>query len=162
MGFISDTTPGCLLHPMANDCDCRDLCLYGKEICDDYFCPAHRILDKRLKSILIQYTQDWYTYSIGIVDPESFKWIVQVIEETFGKPITCETVDECIQSLLNESLLMVADYLNTLKMPIFYYSKPEYYMNMQKISLNKRSEINAPIRDSIKARIDEMFNDDCS
>jgi len=156
MGFLDSNTPGCLVHPLVNNGnDNRDCSLFGKEICNDYFCPAYRILDDRLKKILITYTYNWYTYSIGIIDPLSFVWIVQLIEDTAGKPIACETntPDSIVASLINTSLIIYADFLNQLQDPVFYYSEPEYYLHMRLLSLHQNSSRNAAVREKIQKAV---------
>jgi hypothetical protein len=156
MGFIESNTPGCLMHPVVNNgIDSRDCSLFGKKICNDYFCPAHRILDDRLKKILITYTYNWYTYSIGITDPLSFAWIVQLIEDSAGKPIGCEsnTFDSIIASLIHTSLMIYADFLNQLQEPVFYYSEPEYYLHMRLLSLHQNSSRNAAVREKIQKAV---------
>lgn len=156
MGLIDSNTPGCLVNPLVNNGnDSRDYSLFGKKICNDYFCPAYRMLDDRLKKILITYTHNWYTYSIGITDPLSFIWIVQLIEDTAGKPITCETnnPDSIVASLINISLMIYADFLNQFQEPVFYYSEPEYYLHMRLLSLHKNSSRNAAVREKIQKAV---------
>ncbi|MGB4270660.1 MAG: hypothetical protein WBK20_15965 [Spirochaetota bacterium] len=161
MGFIDSNTPGCLMHPVVNNgIDRRDCSLFGKEICNDYFCPAYKLLDDRLKKILITYTDNWYTYSIGIIDPLSFIWIVQLIEDLSGKPIVPEksSIDANVATLVNTSLMMVADFFNKMPLPIFHYSEPEYHLYMRKLSLNQNSSLNAEVRDNIKKAISDSLN----
>lgn len=164
MGFIDSNTPGCLMHPVVNNgIDRRDCSLFGKEICNDYFCPAYKLLDDRLKKILITYTYNWYTYSIGIIDPLSFIWIVQLIEDMSGKPIVPEksTVDAHVATLVNTSLMMLADFFNQVPLPVFYYSEPEYHLHMRELSLNQNSSCNAGVREKIKKAVSDSLND-CS
>lgn len=163
MGFIDSNTPGCLMHPLVNKgIDKRDCSLFGKKLCNDYFCPAYRILDDRLKKILITHTYNWYTYSIGIIDPLSFAWIVQLIEDT-GTPIAAEdTPDGIVATLINTSLMIYADYLNQLQHPVFYYSEPEYYLHMQLLSLNKKTSLNAQIREKIQKAVNFRLSGYCS
>jgi hypothetical protein len=161
MGFIDSNTPGCLMHPVVNNgIDKRDCSLFGKEICNHYFCPAYQILDDRLKKILITYTYNWYTYSLGIIDPLSFIWIVQLIEDISGKPIVPEkdTPDANIATLINMSLMMLANFFNQVPLPIFYYSEPEYHLHMRELSLNQNSLLNAGVRDKIKKAVSACFN----
>ncbi|HXK66361.1 MAG TPA: hypothetical protein PK348_08850 [Spirochaetota bacterium] len=161
MGFIDSNTPGCLMHPAVNNgIDRRDCSLFGKEICNDYFCPAYTLLDDRLKKILVRYTDNWYTYSIGIIDPLSFIWIVQLIEDKLGEPIVPEksTPDSIVVTLVNTSLMMVADFFNTVPVPVFYYSEPEYHLHMRELSLNQSSSLNAGVRDKIKNAISASLN----
>ncbi len=161
MGYIDATTPGCLVHPSVNKgIDNRDCSLFGKEICNDYFCPAYRLLDERLQKILIAYTYDWYTYSIGIIDPVSFIWIVKLIEDMAGKPIASvnNTPDSVVGNLINRSLTMLAQFFNQLQVPVFYYSEPEYYMHMRSLSLDTTSSSNAGVLDAIEKIISAGIN----
>lgn len=161
MGYVDGTTPGCLMHPSVNKgVDNRDCSLFGKEICNDYFCPAYRLLDERLQKILIAYTYDWYTYSIGIIDPVSFIWIVQMIEEVSGKLIAPENNnrDTNVAQLVNSSLLVLAQFFNQLPVTVFYYSEPEYYMYMRSLSLDTTTSYNAVVKDAIAKIINAGIN----
>ncbi|MCX8122573.1 MAG: hypothetical protein N3F66_00230 [Spirochaetes bacterium] len=161
MGYIGENIPGCLVHPAINQGnDSRELSLFGNEICNNYFCSAYRILDERLKKILIAYTYDWYTYSIGIIDPVSFKWIIQQIEEFMGQKIASvySDPDKNIATVVNESLMMIADFFNHCNVTVFYYSEPEYYMHMRALSLDKNSSINHSVRDAILKKIQTRIN----
>ncbi len=161
MGFIDKNTPGCLMHPSVNKgIDGRDYSLYGKEICNDFFCPAYRILDARLQRILIAYTDNWYTYSIGIIDPLSFIWIVKLIEDMAGTAISPENnpADTTLATLINTSLMMLALFFNQLQVPVFFYSEPEYHLHMRLLSLNQNSTHNAKVRVAITQAIDAILN----
>jgi len=165
MGFIDSNTPGCLMHPVVNNgIDSRDCSLFGKEICNDYFCPAYRILDDRLKKILITYTYNWYTYSIGIIDPLSFVWIVELIEDAAGKPLGYESnaFDSIIASVIHTSLMIYADFLNHLQEPVFCYSEPEYYLHMRLLSLHHNSSRNAAVREKIQKAVSARLSGYCS
>ncbi|HOM86401.1 MAG TPA: hypothetical protein PLH80_08695 [Spirochaetota bacterium] len=155
MGFIFNNTPGCLVHPSINDgIDSRDHSLFGKELCNDYFCPAYRILSDREKKILIRCTCDWYSYSIGIMDPLSFRWIIQQVEGILDIQIVPEIEQEnAIVRCVNEALSMLGMVLNTLDAPLFYYSEPEYYLHMRIVSLNSESMLNKNVREAIQRLI---------
>ena len=155
MGFVFSDTPGCLLHPSVNNgIDSRDCSLFGKELCNDYFCPAYRILSDKEKKILIRCTYDWYSYSIGIMDPLSLRWIIQQVEGILNIQIIPGIEQEnAIVRCINEALLMVGMLLNTLDCPLFYYSEPEYYLHMRMVSLNSESILNKNVRGEIKRLI---------
>nr|HPK43833.1 hypothetical protein [Spirochaetota bacterium] len=143
------------VHPSINDgIDSRDHSLFGKELCNDYFCPAYRILSDREKKILIRCTCDWYSYSIGIMDPLSFRWIIQQVEGILDIQIVPEIEQEnAIVRCVNEALSMLGMVLNTLDAPLFYYSEPEYYLHMRIVSLNSESMLNKNVREAIQRLI---------
>ncbi|HRR62158.1 MAG TPA: hypothetical protein P5547_14590, partial [Spirochaetota bacterium] len=60
---------------------------------------------------------------------------------------------------VNTSLMMVADFFNTVPVPVFYYSEPEYHLHMRELSLNQSSSLNAGVRGKIKNAISAVFND---
>ena len=45
-GLDASALPGCLLHPSVRGADGRGASLYGERICEEFFCPAHYLLDE--------------------------------------------------------------------------------------------------------------------
>lgn len=82
-GFIHKNAPGCLLHKSVNGFDARDMSFFGQDICDSFLCPAHNILNNRQKTILIEYINDWFYYSLAIALPLSFIWILERLENDY-------------------------------------------------------------------------------
>lgn len=139
-GFVQASKPGCLLHPDIMSEDMRDRSLFGATICDGFVCIAYEILSIDEKSALIEYIHDWYLYSIAIVDPDSFSWIIEQVNALFAHHpdgIKSRGMRErCIKS----SLSYHAEFLNTLKTPLFSYSLPEYNLIKKSFSLRFNSE----------------------
>ncbi|MCP4135156.1 MAG: hypothetical protein GY754_29580 [bacterium] len=142
-GFIETSQPGCLLHPAINKKDLRNISLFGKKICSSFLCPAHTILTEREKEILINQVNDWFCYSIALIDPESFSWILKEMQDAVSSRLLCE----CIE--------IHARYLNTRKETIFFYSVSEYDLAKNGFSLsNENSQMDREkeeIRETIKA-----------
>ena len=71
--------------------------------------------------MLIDFIEDWYLYSFGIIDPSSTQWILDqlknssIIEnsDAYGK-----TLKACIA--------LLARHLAAYRGPVFCYSVPEY------------------------------------
>ena len=122
-GFLSEGKPGCRIHPAVCGKDNRDHSLFGKTICDRFLCPAHRILDNREKIYLTKYVRDWYCYSIAIIDPGTFSWIIQEITRKYSIK-DCD--DYLITDVLENALSLHAKYMNSTEQALFYYSVPEY------------------------------------
>jgi hypothetical protein len=134
-GFIDKSRPGCQLHPGIEAGERRDLSLFSSRICNDFLCAAHEILNDAMKRILIDTIHHWYYYSIAIVDPESFLWIVNCMESQFGISFQDNGSSDLRSELLTSALRIHAEYLNAIKRPIFFYSVPEYNLNKKDISL---------------------------
>ncbi len=136
-GFITTGTPGCLAHPAANKgTDYRKFSLFGSKICGDYLCPAHAILDDGAASILVECTDDWYTYSVGVIDPYSLLWIIDICRKLKGEMVfTLSPGKEEGIRLLSGSLEIHSEFLNTRKTPVFHYGLSEYSASSVHFSL---------------------------
>ena len=135
-GFISDGRPGCLIHPGVSVTDTRDRSLFGKKICDSFLCPAHTILTSEEKEILIRHTDDWYSYTVAIVDPESFQWILGLIRKEGAGPDEAELFTR----VLTQCLLLHASYMNACAAPLFFYSVGEYNLGKRRFSVPSSGE----------------------
>jgi hypothetical protein len=135
-GFIGEIKPGCRVHEKTHGNDMRHLSLFGSKICGDFLCPAHYLLDDKQKDVLIRYIDDWYLYSIAIIDPESFIWIMKFIGQS-----NPDNSDDSyrLRSAISEALRKHADFLNGLEGAIFQYSVPEYNLNKERFSLKSGS-----------------------
>jgi hypothetical protein len=124
-GFISGNRPGCTLHPLVRGTDARNTSLYGSRICQEYLCPAHAILSEQLKDLLISSISSWYEYSLAIIDPDSFIWIVNEAGTRFGVNVQdgrCSSFNDIILKCLS----LHGSYLSRIESPIFHYSLAEY------------------------------------
>jgi hypothetical protein len=135
-GFISDESPGCLCHESYAGSDTRDRSLFGAKICGAFLCPAHTVLTDVEKIFLALHAEDWYLYSIGIIDPASTSWIINKIFEICGggcsKP-------EIFSAAFNRALAIHSSYLGALNVPVFYYSLSEYNFHRKAFSLDIES-----------------------
>lgn len=131
-GFLANNRPGCTVHPSVTDKDGRDRSLYGAKICSEYLCPAHSILDESQKHLLIESVEDWYEYSIAIIDPEGFVWIAELAGIKSKKRPPGNGIFAKILSL---SLEYHGRYLSLLEDSVFYYSQQEYNQNKHRFSL---------------------------
>jgi len=136
-GFIAGNIPGCTLHPSVLGRDGRDRSLYGSRICSEYLCPAHEILDDRLKRLLISSIDGWYEYCIAIIDPEGFAWIVDCLGID---PESRSSVDISVANVLRLSLGFHGRYLARSKQSVFYYSLMEYNQNKLHFSLKYNTD----------------------
>ena len=136
-GFITTGTPGCLAHPFVNNgSDYRKFSLFGSKICGDFLCPAHSILDDMAASILIEFTDDWYTYSVGVIDPYSLLWIIDCCRSLKGDQVFKVTAEKEKGSLLlSGSLEIHAGYLNAKNTTVFHYGLSEYTAASEYFSL---------------------------
>lgn len=124
-GFVSVNRPGCTLHPHVRGIDKRNMSLYGSRICQEYLCPAHTILNTRQKKLLISMVKEWYEYSIAILDPDSFIWIINELN-IFGGGIIPDDSHYTISPLIVKCLSLHGDYLSRKDRPLFHYSLAEY------------------------------------
>lgn len=131
-GFIGNARPGCRRHPLSCGADLRDSSLFGKKICDSFFCPAHYILGENEKKILISSTDDWYAFSIAVIDPNSFKWLLSAAAE-HGKN------GKALSGFLEESLLVHSRFLNSSGLPVFFYSISEYALGYKSLLLENKN-----------------------
>lgn len=134
-GFIAPGKPGCLIHPAVNGKDYRDRSLFGKKICDNFLCPAYTLLSHRQKMDLVNYVNDWYLYTVAIIDPESFVWIHNQIADCIE--LTDENC-ELIRICMLQSLELHAQHLRRYEGPVFFYSLSEY--NTGKINFSLTAE----------------------
>jgi len=154
-GFLSEGRPGCLLHPLVCGKDLRDRSLFGSKICDAFLCPAHEILPPHAREALIRYVEDWFLYTIAIIDPESFLWILDEIISRSG----CESLDDEFPGwILAGAIDMHAQHLERFGSGIFFYSRHEYSAAKHNFTLasrdgeqreSERRDIREYIRNSI-------------
>ncbi len=156
-GLIDESRPGCQLHPDIEVGERRDLSLFSSRICSGFLCAAHEILSDAMKKILIDTIHHWYYYSIAIVDPESFLWIVDCLESKFGISFQDSGANDSRSELLTLALGIHAEYLNEIKKPIFFYSVPEYNLNKKDISLMSTSKTIKAQREKIQSGIAELM-----
>lgn len=134
-GFLSRSTPGCLMHKTFAGRDMRGLSLFGEKICSEFLCPAHLLLDESLKRFLIDTIEDWYLYSTAIIDPLSFAWIYSRCEEIFSR----RHKPDDITAMINNCMTIHAARLNSYGETVFSYSVSEYNLNKDKFSLSGTS-----------------------
>jgi hypothetical protein len=120
-GFIADGLPGCLVHPLVAGEDQRDRGLFGGAACRSYLCPAHELLSDDAKSIIIHNLDDWYAYTIAIIDPLATVRIIDRLHEA-GR----HEGEEPFRQALAGALADHAEYLNRREGNVFCYSKDEY------------------------------------
>ena len=136
-GFIDSNKPGCLLHPLVSGKDKRDRSLFKKKICEEFFCPSHKILGDNEKEFLIKNIDNWYHYSIAIVDPYSSQWIIRCIEETKNNCSEKDlNKDKLIKEALEKALEIHGTYLQQYKGVIFFYGESEYNGEKANFSLS--------------------------
>lgn len=120
-GFIAEGMPGCLVHPSVAGEDQRDRGLFGAETCRRYLCPAYQLLSHEMKTILISNLDDWYVYTIAIIDPlASISIIDQLHEKGFHDG------DGLFKQALADALRSHAETLGSREGNVFCYSKEEY------------------------------------
>lgn len=131
-GFIADGLPGCLVHPRVAGEDLRDRGLFGSAACSSYLCPAYELFGQEQKTILIDNLDDWYVYSIAIIDPMAAAGIIDRLHDRGlhhgGEPF---------RRALAGALEAHADSLNRREGNVFCYSKDEYAFAV-KIGAGKR------------------------
>jgi len=133
-GLDDAALPGCLLHPRIRGTEGRNASLYGARICDEFFCPAHYLLDEGSKRLLLEMASDWYRYSVAIVDPLGF---VRMLDEVFageGSASRAARSKREIAGAVNAALEAHAAFLNGVSGPIFYYSRSEYMLDYHRFS----------------------------
>ena len=136
-GYISKIRPGCLLHPeVSNKKHLREKSLYKETICDSFLCPAHSLLSDKEKKIIIKFIDDWYPYSIAIIDPEFTSWLIKTLEDEYSIPFRSNS--NLISDIFKKIYMLHSNYLNELKGEIFFYSIPEY-----NLGLNSRDKLEA-------------------
>lgn len=120
-GFIADGRPGCLVHPQVSGEDERDKGLFGADTCRNYLCPAYELLSHEVKTDLIDNLDDWYLYTIAIIDPASSIRIVDQLHEN-----GLHTGGEQFKLSLVDALMVHAESLDRRHGTLFSYSVEEY------------------------------------
>jgi len=134
-GFLEPNRPGCLIHPAFNESDERDLSLFGKKICDGFLCPAHELLTEKEKKIIISNIDDWYLYTIAVIDPLSTQWIINEIQQSHQK----NNSEEKFKFILNKALGVHSESLSEHTGSVFFYSLSEYNIARKQFSLVEKS-----------------------
>jgi hypothetical protein len=131
-GFIGEGRPGCLLHPLYGTDTNRNAGFFGEEICVSFLCPAHTILSDAQKRLIISHIDDWYNYSIAMIDPDSIRWLLALLQDFYGlEPHRSVYAGR----ILNTFLEIHARYLAAHHGPVFFYSAPEYAIGSRCFSL---------------------------
>ncbi|RPI95567.1 MAG: hypothetical protein EHM32_05485 [Spirochaetales bacterium] len=126
--------PGCLVHPSVAGEDGRDRSLYGAEICEAFFCPAHFLLDSPAKHRLLAHVTDWYRYSIAIVDPLGFAWMLAEARKYADGHTGGSLLEKKTAMAINAGLEMHAGFMNGIEGALFEYSQSEYLLNYHRFS----------------------------
>ncbi len=134
-GFIARGKPGCLFHPKINGKCVRRRSLYGARVCNDFLCPAHYVLNDKQKQILIKYIDDWYLYTIAIIDPVSFIWIIETLRDKFDSDLSRDNRIALMRRALYSAIKIHLEYLKEIDTPIFHYSVSEYNQFKKRHSL---------------------------
>lgn len=134
-GFAHPGRPGCMLHPTVRGREERDRSLFGAKICAEFLCPAHVILTDAEKKLLVGALTHWYPYTVAIVDPESFRWIVERVAEGYACSPAEIMSHQAARGSITAALRAHADYLNGIDGPIFQYSVAEYALGRSRFSL---------------------------
>ena len=135
-GFVAPGRPGCLMHPAVNDDDYRHRSLFGAKICSEFLCPAHTLLSRQDKADLVRLVDDWYLYTIAVVDPESFRWIIRTVRRIKN----FKARDDTAQSLVEKALAIHAGHLCEYAGTVFFYAWPEYNEGRMNFSLDVDTE----------------------
>lgn len=126
-GFIAEEKPGCLLHKETAGEDKRDLSLFGSPICGNFLCPAHYLLSDELKTELISRIDDWYLYSIAIIDPLEFERIYNDCSAVISSSERGDELTAAIKHKLEEHARRLVKEENPV---IFHYSVSEYFSSL--------------------------------
>jgi hypothetical protein len=132
IGFINKGCPGCTIHSSNSTGNLRDISFYGEKICSSYHCPANSILTDCYKNILLDVIDDWFLYSLVIIDPESFIWLADTIMKHSS---FVNTKIDNIKKQFHIALDIHLKHLNNHDGAIFYYSISEYNLNKHSFSL---------------------------
>ena len=155
-GFLSEGRPGCLLHPMVRGKDLRDRSLFGSRICEAFLCPAHEILPAHARETLIRYVNDWFLYTISIIDPESFMWILDELIARSGY----ESLNENFPGwILTGAIDIHAWHLEKYDGGIFFYSRHEYSLEKHRFTLASREGEREAERRDIREYIRDSLNE---
>jgi hypothetical protein len=131
-GFICRGRPGCLLHPLYASSPGRCNSLFGEAICDSFLCPAHSILNDEQKNIIIKLVDDWYYYTVAIIDPGSVVWFLALLSERYRNKLRG---NNAIKKSVSIFLEIHSHYLQNNAGPVFFYSVPEYSLGNKNFSL---------------------------
>jgi hypothetical protein len=121
-GLLSGRSPGCLLHPAYRTTTLRNESFFGEKICNGFLCPAHTLLPAEHRKLIIDRLDDWYAYSIAIIDPVFTSRLLDLFIQAY--PALLE--QESGRGVLHECLMIHARRLSTRPGPIFFYSIAEY------------------------------------
>lgn len=154
-GFIAAGKPGCLLHPLYRGDSARHASFFGEKICDSFLCPAHSIYSDEQKKILIAMLDDWYYYTVAIIDPDSVIWLFNILDEKYG---IHAGRDGIMKDILLDFLAIRAIHLQSLAVPLFYYSVPEYRLGFEKFSLGSDSALFDQERLKVLAAIKRLLS----
>jgi hypothetical protein len=87
-GFIDpeERRVGCLLHPCLNgNEDLRDVSFYGRQLCNDHFCPSYHYISRAEQQALLHIFDDWYLYGLCLTDIDLVKTYFQLIGNAVGE-----------------------------------------------------------------------------
>ncbi len=132
-GLIFNKRPGCLLHPQYRTTTMRNESFFGEKICNGFLCPAHTIMSTEQKKLIIGVLDDWYAYTIAVIDPDSTVWLLDLLRDTY--PSVFEQVD-ILKKIIHASLMIHADHLSAQPGPVFFYSISEYAAAKNNFSLS--------------------------
>lgn len=150
-GFLTKGSPGCLLHPLSFGEEGRGQSLFGSKVCDNFLCPAYKILSERERKLLIENVDDWYCYTFAVVDPHSTQWILECLETAGLSPGS-----GIYREKLFMALEILSEHLAAYEGVVFCYSMPEYNLDSVYFSLTSKE---APGVGEIRRRIREIaFN----
>lgn len=120
-GFIAEGLPGCLVHPRVAGEDRRNRGLFGAAGCSRYFCPAYALLSDHTKTILIDTLDDWYLYTMAIIDPLATE---RILSQLYVKGL--HRGDGLFKKALDNALTIQGEILAARKGNVFCYSREEY------------------------------------
>lgn len=153
IGYVAPGRPGCMLHPAVCGADRRERSLYGVKICGEYLCPAHAILVTAEKELLIASVHHWYPYTVAIIDPRSFRWMITIAaQERKTVPEDLAASHQGVSRSLAGALTAHAAYLHCMMGPLFQYSAAEYALHGTRFSLAEPGAVPAEHRERV-ARI---------
>jgi hypothetical protein len=131
-GLVFNKRPGCLLHPQYRNATLRNSSFFGEKICSGFLCPAHTLLSSDQKRIIIGLIDDWYLYSIAVIDPESTAWLLDLLSNRY--PVAFQREDVA-KKILAEALAIHARHLNEHRGPVFFYSVSEYELGKKNFTI---------------------------
>ncbi|TFG91588.1 MAG: hypothetical protein E4H15_05525 [Syntrophobacterales bacterium] len=131
-GLLYNRQPGCLLHPRYRNNDMRNSAFFGETICNGFTCPAHSVLSVIQKRIIIDLLDDWFLYSVAIIDPGTTAWLLAILDDNYRVGWKRKKV---VKAILDDCLRIHAGYMARYRGPIFFYSLPEYRLGKNGFSL---------------------------